>query len=97
MERPHSDSLASLASAAEITAARYSNYAKNRSQAAPPPILDALFAPALKTFPVSRLYCLDLPMNNASLHLTEHGFAFFQGETDLFRPNPRGFSLHLSH
>jgi hypothetical protein len=36
-------------------------------------------------------------MNNASLHLTEHGFAFFQGETDLFWPNPRGFSLHLSH
>ena len=32
-------------------------------------------------------------MNNASLHLTEHGFAFFQGETDLFRPDPRGFAL----
>jgi hypothetical protein len=36
-------------------------------------------------------------MNHASLNLTEHGFAFFQGETDLFRPDPGGFSLHLSH
>jgi hypothetical protein len=86
-----------LTPAAEITAAGNSNYPKNRSQAAPPPILDALFAPALKAFPVSGLQCLNLPMNNASLHLAEHGFAFFKAETDLFRPDSCGFSLHLSH
>jgi hypothetical protein len=86
-----------LTPAAEITAAGHSNYAKNRSQAAPPAILDALFASALKAFPVSGLQSLNLPMNHASLHLTEHGFAFFQGETDLFRPDSCGFSLHLHH
>jgi hypothetical protein len=86
-----------LTPAAEITAAGHSNYAKNRSQAAPPAILDALFASTLKAFPVSGLQSLNLPMNNASLHLTEHRFAFFQGETDLFRSNSCGFSLHLSH
>jgi hypothetical protein len=65
MERPHRDSLASLTPAAEKAAAGHSNYAKNRSQAAPPPILDTLFEPALKAFPVSGLQCLNLPMNHA--------------------------------
>jgi hypothetical protein len=97
MERPHRDSLASLTPAAEKPAAGHSNYAKTRSQTALPPILDALFAAALKAFPVSGLQCLNLPMNHASLHLTEHSFALFQGQADLFRPDSRGFSLHLSH
>jgi hypothetical protein len=86
IERPDSDSLAPSTPAAQITAARYSNYAKNRSQAAPPPILNALFAPALKAFSMSGLQCLYLPMNHATLHLAEHRFTFFQGETDRFRP-----------
>ena len=46
---------------------------------------------------MSGLQCLNLSMNHASLHLPEHGFAFFQGEADPFRPDPCGFSLHLSH
>src|SRR5215472_17823920 len=58
VERPYRDALAPLTSTAKITAAGYSNYAKNRSQAAPPSILDALFAPALKAVPVSGLQCL---------------------------------------
>jgi hypothetical protein len=86
-----------LTPAAEKTAAGHPNYAENGSQAAPPAILDTLFAPALKAFPVSGLQCLNLPMDHASLHLTEHGFAFFQGEADLFRPDSCSFSLHLSH
>jgi len=86
-----------LTPAAEKTAAGNSNYAKNRSQAASPAILDTLFAPTLKAFPVSGLQCLNLPMNHASLHLTEHGVAFFQGQADFFRPDPCGLSLHLSH
>jgi hypothetical protein len=97
IERPHSDSLAPSTPAAEITAAGYSNYPKNRSQATPPPILNALFAPALKAFPVSGLQCLNLALDNASLHLVEHRFTFFQSETDLFRPDSCGFSLHLCH
>ena len=44
IERPHSDSFPTLTPAAEIAAAGYSNYAKNRSQASPPPILHPLFA-----------------------------------------------------
>jgi len=87
-----------LTPAAEKTAAGHSNYAKTRSQTALPPILDALFATALKAFPMSGLQCLNLSMNHASLHLPEHGFAFFfQGEADPFRPDPCRFSLHLSH
>jgi len=97
MERPHSYSLAPLTLAAEITAAGYANYAKNRSQAALPSILDALFATALKAFPVSGLQSLNLPVNHSSLHLAEHGFAFFKGKTNLFRPDSCSFSLHLSH
>jgi hypothetical protein len=88
------DSLAPSTPAAQITAARYSNYAKNRSQAAPPPILNALFAPALKAFSMSGLQC---PMNHASWHLAEHRFTFFQGEIDRFRPDSSDFSLHLCH
>jgi hypothetical protein len=84
-----------LTSATHKTAARYSNYAKNRSQGAPPPIFDALFAPALKAVPVSGLERLDLPMNHAGLHLAEHRLALLQGQTDLFRPDSCGFSLHL--
>jgi hypothetical protein len=97
MERPDRDSLAPSTPAAEITAARYSNHAKNCSQAAPPPILDALFAPALKAFAMSGLQCLYLSVNHASLHLAEHRFTFFQGETDRFRPDSCTFSLHLCH
>src|SRR5215472_13362418 len=97
MERPDGDSLAPSTAAAEITAARYSNYAKNCSQATLAPILDALFAPALKAFPVSGLQCLYLPMNHASLHMPEHRFTFFQSETDRFRPDSCDFSLHLCH
>jgi hypothetical protein len=97
IERPHRDSLAASTPAAEKTAAGHSNYAKNRSQAAPPAILDTLFAPTLKAFPVSGLQCLNLPMNHASLHLTEHGLAFFQGEADLFRSDSCSFSLDLCH
>jgi hypothetical protein len=66
-----------LTPAAEITAAGHSNYAKNRSQTAPPAILDALFASALKAFPVSGLQSLNLPMNHASLHLTEKASHWF--------------------
>jgi hypothetical protein len=77
----------------EDNGARYSDYAKNRSQAAPAPILDALFAPALKAFPVSGLQCLYLPMNHASLYLAEHRFTFFQSETDRFRSDSCDFSL----
>ena len=86
-----------LTPAAEITAAGYSNYAKNRSQATPPPILDPLFATTLKAFPVRGLQCLNLPMNNASLHLAEHRLTFFQRNTDLFGPDSCSFSLHLCH
>jgi hypothetical protein len=97
VKRPHRDILAPSTSTAKIPAAGYSNYAKNRSQATSPAILDALFAPALKAVPVSGLQCLNLLMNNASLHLAEHGFTFFQGETDLFSPDSCGFSFHLCH
>jgi hypothetical protein len=97
IERPHCDSLLSSTLAAEITAAGYSNYTKNRSQAARPPILDALFPPTLKAFPVSGLQCLNLALNDASLHLTKNGFAFFQRETYLFRSDSSGFSFHLCH
>jgi len=80
-----------------IPTAGHSNYTKNRSQAALPSILDALFAPALKAVPVSGLQRLNLPMNHASLHLAEHRFTFLQGETDLFRHDSCGFSFHLCH
>src|SRR5262249_41160124 len=53
-------------------------YTKNRSQAALPSILDALFAPTLKAVPVSGLQSLNLPMNHASLHLAEHRFTFLK-------------------
>jgi hypothetical protein len=55
---------------------------------APPPILDALFAPALKAVPVSGLQCFNLPVNNARLDLAEHRFTFFQGQADLQAPIP---------
>ena len=97
MERPHRDSPASLTRAAEKAPAGHSNYPKNRSQTALPAILDALFTPTVTAVPVSGLQRLDLPMNNASLHLAKESFTFFQGETDLFSPDSCGFSLHLSH
>ena len=96
-ERPHRGSVSTSTPAPEITTARYSNYARYRSQAALPPILDALGAPTLNAFPLSGLQCLDLPMNDASLHLAEHRLTFCQGEADLFRPDSSGFSLHLCH
>jgi hypothetical protein len=61
------------------------------------PILDALFAPALKAFPVSGLQYLYLPMNHSSLFLAEHRFTFIQSGTDRFRPDSCDFSLHLCH
>ena len=41
----------------------------------------------------SGLQSLNLPMNHASLP----GFAFFQCQADLFRPDSCGFSLDLCH
>jgi hypothetical protein len=64
-----------LTPAAEKTAAGHSNYAKNRSQAAPPAILNSLFPPALKAFPVSGLQSLNLSMNHASLHTSSFSIA----------------------
>jgi len=55
-----------------------------------------LLSPAGKTVPVSGLQSLDLHLDNASLHLTEQAFAFFQAQADFLRSNSAR-PLHLCH
>jgi hypothetical protein len=37
----------------------------------------------------SRSQCIDLRLDDASLYLTKHGFAFLQAQADLFRTDSR--------
>jgi len=87
VERPDGRSDSALALAAKIATARNPDRSKGRSERAVAQILDPLVPTTVAASSVSCTQHIHLGLNNSCLHLSKHGLAFFQRQTNFFRSN----------
>lgn len=85
IERPCGGSLSTPTAATQIAAARCANYPKNGSHTTGSSILDTLSSTTQVASPMCGSQYIGLSLDDASLHLTKDGFAFFQAQANLFR------------